>query len=189
MHYRVKEEFAAILARMAAALQVGDGLTEGVQIGPLIDEQAMKKVERHVQDAVVKGARIATDGKRIAGERTGNFYEPTVLVDTHAEMLVEHEETFGPVLPIHAFASEEEALNKANDSRYGLAAYVYTRDLARAIRVSEKLEYGIVGVNDGVPSTVQAPFGGVKESGLGREGGRHGIEEYLELKYISVKLD
>lgn len=189
VHERVKDAFAAILARMAAELPVGDGLQEGIQIGPLIDEQALEKVERHVRDAVEKGARVATGGKRISGKGTENFFEATVLVDTHHDMLVEREETFGPVLPLQAFATEEEALAKANDTRYGLAAYVYTRDLARAVRVSEKLEYGIVGINDGIPSTVQAPFGGVKESGLGREGGRHGIEEYLELKYISLKLE
>ncbi|SMO63697.1 NAD-dependent succinate-semialdehyde dehydrogenase [Melghirimyces algeriensis] len=190
VHHRIKEAFADILAQEVERLQVGEGLQEQVQIGPLIDEKALTKVERHVADAKEKGAKVVTGGTRITGKEWdgGCFYAPTVLLDTTQEMLVEQEETFGPVLPLHGFTEEEEAVTLANDTPYGLAAYLYTHDLARAIRVSEALEYGIVGVNDGMPSTAQAPFGGVKESGLGREGGKYGIEEYLETKYVSVSL-
>lgn len=190
VHHSIKEEFAATLARYAQELKVGNGLHEGVQIGPLIDEQALDKVESHVRDAVDQGARVLTGGRKLrpSENETGCFYEPTVLLDTTEKMRVEQEETFGPVLPIHAFETEEEALALANNTPYGLAAYLYTRDLSRAVRVSERLEYGIVGVNDGMPSTAQAPFGGMKQSGLGREGGRQGIDEYLEVKYVSVGL-
>ncbi|MDN4594507.1 NAD-dependent succinate-semialdehyde dehydrogenase [Polycladomyces subterraneus] len=191
VHWSIQEQFAEELARQVQQLKVGNGLQKGVNIGPLIDENALKKVERHVEDALEKGARLITGGKRFTGPGAegGHFYEPTVLLGTTADMLVEQEETFGPVAPIQAFETEEEAVEKANATEYGLAAYLYTKDLSRAIRVSEKLEYGIVGINDGIPSTAQAPFGGFKESGLGREGGRYGIEEFLETKYVSVKLD
>ncbi|WP_188647197.1 NAD-dependent succinate-semialdehyde dehydrogenase [Marinithermofilum abyssi] len=190
VHNSVKGEFAAILAREAEKLQVGEGLKEDVQIGPLIEPEALAKVERHVADAKEKGAKVLTGGRRVTegGLDQGCFYAPTVLLDTTSDMLVEREETFGPVLPLHGFEEEAEAVALANDTPYGLAAYLYTRDLSRAIRVSEALEYGIVGVNDGMPSTAQAPFGGVKESGLGREGGKYGIEEFLETKYVSVGL-
>jgi succinate-semialdehyde dehydrogenase/glutarate-semialdehyde dehydrogenase len=191
VHRSIQEPFAEEMVRQVQQLKVGNGLQEGVHIGPLIDENALKKVERHVEDALKKGARLITGGKRFTapGAEGGYFYEPTVLLGTTAEMLVEQEETFGPVAPIQAFDTEEEVVEKANATHYGLAAYLYTKDLSRAIRVSEKLEYGIVGINDGIPSTAQAPFGGFKESGLGREGGRYGIEEFLETKYVSVKLD
>jgi succinate-semialdehyde dehydrogenase/glutarate-semialdehyde dehydrogenase len=191
VHRSILDQFAEEMARQVQQLKVGNGLQEGVHIGPLIDENALRKVERHVEDALEKGARLIIGGKRFTGPgaERGYFYEPTVLLGTTAEMLVEQEETFGPVAPIQAFETEEEAVEKANATEYGLAAYLYTKDLSRAIRVSEKLEYGIVGINDGIPSTAQAPFGGFKESGLGREGGRYGIEEFLETKYVSVKLD
>ncbi|PTX53701.1 succinate semialdehyde dehydrogenase [Melghirimyces profundicolus] len=188
VHRSIKEEFADLLARYTGEMKVGPGLEEGVQIGPLIDQAALEKVERHVRDAEAKGARVMVGGRAVPAEGSGCFFEPTVLLDTTEEMLVEQEETFGPVLPVHVFDTEEEALTLANNTRFGLAAYLYTRDLSRAVRISESLEYGIVGVNDGMPSTVQTPFGGVKESGLGREGGRYGIEEYLETKYISIGL-
>ncbi|SFS33790.1 NAD-dependent succinate-semialdehyde dehydrogenase [Marininema halotolerans] len=189
----IGQAFAERLAQKTKELKVGNGMEEGVAIGPLIDSAAADKVEGQVKDAVNKGAKVMTGGHRHTkvGKHPGqkaHFFEPTVLLDVTDEMEVMREETFGPVAPIQYFSSEEEAIAKANHSRYGLAAYFYTENLARAIRVSEKLEFGIVGVNDGTPSTAQAPFGGFKESGLGREGGKYGVEEYLETKYISVRI-
>ncbi|SFG03915.1 succinate semialdehyde dehydrogenase [Planifilum fulgidum] len=191
VHESVAEAFTEALVRRVEAMKVGYGLEEGVDIGPLIDEQAVLKSERHVRDAVEKGARIAIGGSRcrLSGKlEKGTFFQPTVLVQVTDEMLVQREETFGPVAPVQTFRTEEEAIARANNTSYGLAAYLFTRDLSRAVRVMERLEYGIVGVNDGLPSVAQAPFGGFKESGIGREGGRHGMEEFLEAKYVSVKL-
>lgn len=187
VHETIANLFAEILAKQVEQLRMGNGMEAGVDIGPLIDGQAAEKAERHVRDAVEKGARVLTGGHR-RSEGDVHFFEPTVLVGVTDEMLVQREETFGPVAPIAVFRDEEEAIRRANDTPYGLAAYLYTRDLARAIRVSERLEYGIVGINDGLPSTVQAPFGGMKESGIGREGGKYGLEEFLETKYVSVRL-
>jgi succinate-semialdehyde dehydrogenase/glutarate-semialdehyde dehydrogenase len=184
----VAEEFGRRLAAAVAKLKVGNGFEDGVSVGPLIDQAALEKVERHVSDAVQRGARVLTGGRRLSEFRTGYFYAPTVLEGVTPEMLVCQEETFGPVAPIIPFTTEEEAIRLANDTRYGLAAYAYTRDLGRAFRVAEGLEYGIVGLNDGRPSTAQAPFGGFKESGLGREGGPWGIQAFLEVKYISLGL-
>jgi succinate-semialdehyde dehydrogenase/glutarate-semialdehyde dehydrogenase len=182
---KIADAFTKVLAEKVKGLKVGHGLNEGSDIGPLINEQAVEKVEKHVRDALGKGAACVVGGKRM--EQVGSlFYEPTILTGVTEEMLVTQEETFGPVAPIQVFSDEREAIKKANNTPYGLAAYLYTRDLSRAIRVAEALEYGIVGLNDGLPSAAQAPFGGFKESGLGREGGRQGIEEYLETKYISV---
>ena len=191
VHESVAEAFTEALVRRVEAMKVGYGLEEGVAIGPLIDEQAIMKAERHVRDAVEKGARVAIGGDRcrLPGKlEKGTFFQPTVLVQVTDEMLVQREETFGPVAPVQTFRTEEEAIARANNTSYGLAAYLFTRDLSRAVRVMERLEYGIVGVNDGLPSVPQAPFGGFKESGIGREGGRHGMEEFLETKYVSVKL-
>ncbi|ATY84110.1 succinate-semialdehyde dehydrogenase (NADP(+)) [Kyrpidia spormannii] len=191
VHESIAEPFAEALAKRAASMKVGNGLEEGVVIGPLIDRQAAEKVEEHVRDAVQKGARVVTGGHRLSRAGTKgevHFFEPTVLLDVSDDMLVLYEETFGPVAPVQTFRDDEEAVRKANDTRYGLAAYLFTRDLSRAVRVAESLEYGIVGINDGLPSVAQAPFGGFKESGLGREGGRHGIEEFLEIKYVSLAL-
>ena len=165
-------------------MRVGDGLAGPTEQGPLIDARALAKVEAHIADAVGKGARIARGGKRHA--LGGNFFEPTILLDVTADMRVAREETFGPVAPLFRFDTETEAVQRANDTEFGLAAYFYTRDLARSWRVQEALEYGIVGVNTGLFSTEVAPFGGMKESGLGREGSRHGIDEYTELKYVCV---
>jgi succinate-semialdehyde dehydrogenase / glutarate-semialdehyde dehydrogenase len=187
VHETIADVFAEILVKQVEQLRVGNGMEAGVDIGPLIDGQAAEKAERHVRDAVEKGARVLTGGHR-RSEGDVHFFEPTVLVGVTDEMLVQREETFGPVAPIAVFRDEDEAIRRANDTPYGLAAYLYTRDLARAIRVSERLEYGIVGINDGLPSTVQAPFGGMKESGIGREGGKYGMEEFLETKYVSVRL-
>jgi succinate-semialdehyde dehydrogenase/glutarate-semialdehyde dehydrogenase len=180
----VYEAFAAKLVKAVATLRVGAGLAGPTEQGPLIDARALAKVESHVADAIAKGGRVAAGGKRHA--LGGNFYEPTVLLDVTPGMKVAREETFGPVAPLFRFDTEEEAVRMANDTEFGLAAYFYTRDLARSWRVQEALEYGIVGVNTGIFSTEVAPFGGVKESGLGREGSRHGIDDYTELKYVCV---
>jgi len=181
----VMHEFAKKLAERMAAMKVGSGLEEGVSVGPLIEPKAIAKVERHVADAKDKGANITLGGKRVENGG-GNFYAPTVLLDVDDSMLVAKEETFGPVAALLPFDTEDEVIERANDTAYGLAAYYYTRDIGRVIRLAEKLEYGIIGANDGMPSTVQAPFGGLKESGFGREGGHQGIEEYLDAKFVSL---
>ncbi len=180
----VYEEFAERLVAAVSGLRVGDGLAGPTDQGPLIDERALAKVEAHVADAVAQGAQVACGGRRHS--LGGNFYEPTVLTGVTPGMRVAREETFGPVAPLFRFRDEAEAVSLANATEAGLAAYFYTRDLARSWRVQEALEYGLVGVNTGLISTEVAPFGGVKESGIGREGSRHGIEEYTELKYVCV---
>ncbi|HRH13233.1 MAG TPA: NAD-dependent succinate-semialdehyde dehydrogenase [Azonexus sp.] len=178
----VYEEFARKLAARAGELKVGAGAEEGVAQGPLIDDLALAKVEAHVADALAKGARVLCGGTRHA--RGGNFYQPTVLADVTPEMKVAREETFGPVAPLFRFDSEAEAIAMANDTEFGLAAYFYSRDVARCWRVGEALEYGMVGVNTGLISNEVAPFGGIKQSGIGREGSKYGIEDYLEIKYL-----
>jgi succinate-semialdehyde dehydrogenase / glutarate-semialdehyde dehydrogenase len=174
---RFAEKFAAAVGR----LKVGDGLEEGVDQGPLIDDSAVLKVEQHIEDATSKGARVIAGGKRHA--RGLSFFEPTVLRDVTPAMLIAKDETFGPVAPLFKFETEEEAIAMANDTEYGLASYFFTKDLARAFRVMEKLEYGMVAINEGILSTEVAPFGGVKDSGLGREGSKYGIEDYIHTKY------
>jgi succinate-semialdehyde dehydrogenase/glutarate-semialdehyde dehydrogenase len=181
----VYEQFVERLARRVAELKVGPGTSAGVQIGPLIDQQGLDKVRRHVDDALARGARLLTGGK-VLEQGGGRYFEPTVLADADASMLCAREETFGPVAPVFAFDTEEQAVAAANATEFGLAAYFYSRDLARVTRVGEALEYGIVGVNTGLISNEVAPFGGVKQSGLGREGSHHGIDEYLELKYLCI---
>ncbi len=178
----IYETFAAKLADSVARMKVGPGNEEGVVQGPLINEAGLKKVEAHVADALAKGAKALTGGKRHALGHT--FFEPTVLIDANSGMRLAAEETFGPVAPLFRFKDEEEAIRFANSTPYGLAAYFYSRDVGRVWRVTEKLEFGIVGVNEGIVATEVAPFGGVKESGLGREGSRHGLEEFLEMKYM-----
>ncbi len=180
----VYEEFVAKLLAAVAKLRVGDGLKGATDQGPLIDANALAKVEEHIADAVAKGAQIALGGKR--HPLGGTFFEPTVLIRVQPNMLVAREETFGPVAPLFRFESEAQAIRMANDTEFGLAAYLYTRDLARSWRVSEALEYGIVGLNTGLISTEVAPFGGVKESGFGREGSKYGIMDYTEIKYVCV---
>ena len=180
----VYEEFAEKLAAAVGKLRIGDGLKGATDQGPLIDAKAVAKVEEHVADALKKGAKVALGGKR--HELGGTFFEPTILTGVTPEMLVAREETFGPVAPLFKFKSEAEAIAMANDTEFGLAAYFYTRDLARSWRVSEAIEYGIVGLNTGIISTEVAPFGGVKESGTGREGSKYGILDYTEMKYICV---
>lgn len=184
----IHDAFTAALARAADALVIGDGNVSGVQIGPLIDDRALDKVEEHVADALAKGGRVVTGGHRHpAGPGLADrFYAPTIIDRVDPSMRLYHEETFGPVAPVIRFETEEEAIRLANDTPYGLAAYFYTRDVARLFRVAEGLEYGIVGANDGLPSTPQAPFGGMKESGLGREGGKWGLDVFLETKFVSV---
>jgi succinate-semialdehyde dehydrogenase/glutarate-semialdehyde dehydrogenase len=180
----IYDTFAEKLAAAAKALKVGPGTEPGVMQGPLINADAVAKVEEHIEDAVRGGAKILAGGRRHA--LGGNFFEPTVLAEVPAGAKIFHEETFGPVAPLFRFKTEEEAIRLANDTPFGLAAYFYARDIGRIFRVSEALEYGIVGVNEGVISTEIAPFGGFKESGLGREGSKYGIEEYLEVKYVAI---
>lgn len=180
----IRDAFVEQFTAAAQALRVGDPLSEDTQIGPLVDKQGLNKVQAHLEDALAKGAKVVIGGK----VKEGLFFEPTVLTDVKPGMRLMEEETFGPVAPILTFKTEAEAIEAANNTPYGLAAYFWTRDLGRSWRVAEALDYGIVGVNDGVPATAQAPFGGVKNSGIGREGGRQGIEEYLNTKYISIAL-
>ena len=181
----IYEAFAErLIEAVTKQLKVGNGLEAGVNQGPLIDLNAVLKVEQQIQDALDKGARLGCGGKR-AGEG-GFFFEPTILLDVTTEMRIAYEETFGPVAPLFSFTDEEEAVAMANDSPYGLASYFFSRDVGRIWRVAEALEYGMVGMNTGIMSTESAPFGGIKESGIGREGSKYGIDEYLELKYLCL---
>ncbi|XP_020103434.1 succinate-semialdehyde dehydrogenase, mitochondrial isoform X2 [Ananas comosus] len=180
----IYDEFANALTKAVQNLQVGNGLVEGVVQGPLINEAAVEKVEKFVNDATSKGANVILGGKRHSLGMT--FYEPTILGNVNSEMLVSREEVFGPVAPLLPFKTEEEAIKIANDTNAGLAAYIFTKSIPRSWRVSEALEYGLVGVNEGLISTEVAPFGGAKQSGLGREGSKYGIDEYLELKYVCM---
>jgi succinate-semialdehyde dehydrogenase/glutarate-semialdehyde dehydrogenase len=182
----VAAEFADKLAERMGALKIGRGTEDGVEVGPLIDSDQLEKVTELVEDAVSKGARVLCGGERVDGP--GHFYKPTVLVDVPDDARLLKEEIFGPVAPIKAFGSEEEAIAAANDTEFGLVAYLYTADLKRALRVSERLETGMVGLNQGLVSNAGAPFGGVKHSGVGREGGPEGIEEYLEIKYVAMSV-
>lgn len=180
----VYEAFAEKLSKAVGTLKTGNGFDEGVILGPLIDAAALEKVEEHVADALGKGAKVLRGGK--VSSLGGTFYEPTVLADVTADMAVAREETFGPVAPLFRFADEADVIRQANDTEFGLASYFYARDLSRVWRVAEALEYGMVGVNTGLVSTAEAPFGGVKSSGLGREGSRYGIEDFVEIKYVCL---
>jgi succinate-semialdehyde dehydrogenase/glutarate-semialdehyde dehydrogenase len=180
----VYDAFAKKLADRVSGMKVGGGLEDGVVQGPLIDMKAVEKVEEHISDALAKGARVVTGGKR--HDRGGQFFQPTVLADVTPAMRITREETFGPVAPLYRFKSEKELLDLANDTEYGLAAYFYSRDVGRVWRVAEGLEAGIVGINVGIISTEVAPFGGYKESGIGREGSHHGMDEFLEVKYLCL---
>ena len=180
----IYDEFAAAFAEAVAELKVGDGLGEGISQGPLIDMAAVEKVEEHIADALGKGAKVVAGGAR--HELGGQFFQPTVLSDVTSAMKVAHEETFGPVAPLFRFDTEEEAIQMANNTEFGLASYFFSRDIGRIWRVAEALEYGMVGINEGILSTEVAPFGGVKESGIGREGARQGLEDFMEVKYLCM---
>jgi len=180
----IYDEFVAKLAAEVSRFVVGPGEEPGVTVGPLINEEAVAKVERHVADALAKGGRIVAGGHRHALGQT--FFEPTIIADATPDMLCAREETFGPVAPIFRFKTEDEAVFEANNTEFGLAAYFYSRDIGRCWRVAERLEYGIIGVNEGIISTEVAPFGGVKQSGIGREGSKYGIEDFLEIKYVCL---
>lgn len=180
----IYDAFASKLTEAVSKLKVGDGFDEGVVFGPLIDQAAVNKVEEHLKDAVQHGGTVLLGGK--PHSLGGSFYEPTIIRDVTADMAIAREETFGPVAPLFRFSSESEVLAAANDTEYGLASYIYTRDLGRCWRVSEALDYGMVGVNTGLISTAEAPFGGVKMSGLGREGSQHGLDDFMELKYVCM---
>src|SRR5699024_4189794 len=169
--------------------KVGHGIEDNIDIGPLINEQAVDKVKNQLNDAVNKGAEIISGGNAWDGELSGHFFEPTILSDVSDDMLMMHEETFGPLMPIQPFTDDNVAIQKANDTNYGLAAYVFTENTSRAIRTSENLDYGIVGVNDVFPAVPEAPFGGIKQSGIGKEGGYYGMEEFLEKKFVSIGID
>ncbi len=180
----IYDAFAQRLTERARKMKVGNGFEEGVEQGPLINEAAVKKVESHVQDARAKGARVLTGGKRHALGAT--FFEPTVLAEATPDMLIAHEETFGPIAALFRFREEQDGIDAANSTEFGLAAYFYTRDLARTFRVSRAIQSGMIGINAGVITTAEAPFGGVKDSGIGREGSTHGVEDYLNLKYLCL---
>lgn len=182
----VYDEFVRKFAAKVATAKVGNGFDAGVNQGPLIEEAALCKVQRHVQDALDKGGRLLLGGQRLEGLGSGQFFAPTVLADASADMLCAREETFGPFAPVFKFKTEQEAIAAANDTEFGLASYFYSRDLGRIFRVGEALEYGMVGVNVGVLATEHVPFGGVKQSGLGREGSHHGIDDYVEIKYLCL---
>jgi succinate-semialdehyde dehydrogenase/glutarate-semialdehyde dehydrogenase len=178
----VYEEFATKFAAKVKTAKVGNGFEDGVNQGPLIEPAALDKVERHVKDAIAKGGRVLTGGKRLQGQ----FFEPTVIADASADMVCAKEETFGPFAPIFKFKTEQEAIDAANNTEFGLASYFYSRDVGRIFRVSEALEYGMVGINVGILATEHVPFGGVKQSGLGREGSHHGMDDYVEIKYLCM---
>jgi succinate-semialdehyde dehydrogenase/glutarate-semialdehyde dehydrogenase len=182
----VYDAFAEKLARKVAEMKVGDGFDQGVTVGPLISSSAVEKVEEHIADATAKGAKVLAGGKRHA--LGGTFFEPTILTGVTRSMMVASDETFGPVAPLFRFDDEADVIEQANDTIFGLASYFFARDLGRVWRVAEALEYGMVGINTGLISTEVAPFGGVKQSGLGREGSHHGVEDYLEMKYLCMSI-
>jgi succinate-semialdehyde dehydrogenase/glutarate-semialdehyde dehydrogenase len=178
----VYEQFVQKFTAKVKGLKVGNGFEDGVVQGPLIEDSAIEKVERHVADALAKGGKVVTGGHKLKGQ----FFEPTVISEATGDMLCAREETFGPVAPVFKFKTEQEAVDAANNTEFGLASYFYSRDVGRIFRVSEALEYGMVGINTGIISTEHVPFGGVKQSGVGREGSRHGMDEYLEMKYLCL---
>lgn len=190
VHESIAQQFTEVLAERMAGMKAGDGRGDGVTIGPLIDQAAIDKMQRQVDDAVAKGATVATGGQRLAGEGydDGFFWAPTVLTGVTPEMLIYREETFGPMVPVITYGDDDDVVAMANDTDYGLAAYVYTRDLALAVRTAEALDFGMVGINDINPTSAAVPFGGVKQSGLGREGAREGILEYLDTKVIGLSI-
>ena len=182
----IYDEFVKKFAAKVATAKVGNGFEDGINQGPLIEESALDKVQRHVDDAISKGGRVVTGGKRLKDVGSGQFFEPTVIADANASMLCAREETFGPFAPVFKFETEQEAMDAANNTEFGLASYFYSRDVGRIFRVAEALEYGMVGINVGILATEHVPFGGVKHSGLGREGSHHGMDDYVEIKYLCV---
>ncbi|WP_026908199.1 NAD-dependent succinate-semialdehyde dehydrogenase [Paucisalibacillus globulus] len=190
VHKSIADEFTALLKEKLEKMKVGSGLEDGIELGPLISEQAREKVEAHLADALEKGAQIVSGGNKWDGELKGYFCPPTIVKHATDDMVVMNEETFGPLFPIQTFTDEDEVIKKANDTDYGLAAYIFTQNTARTLRVAEKLDYGMVGVNDVFPSVPEAPFGGIKQSGSGgKEGGHHGMDEFLEKKLVSIAID
>jgi succinate-semialdehyde dehydrogenase/glutarate-semialdehyde dehydrogenase len=185
VHDAVYTTFAAKLVERVSALRVGPATRDDAQIGPMINARAVDKIESHVRDALARGGELLAGGKRVQDDIASgpNYFTPTVIADANHEMALASEETFGPVVPLFRFSGEDEVIRLANDTPYGLAAYFYSRDIARVARVAERLQTGIVGVNEGVISSEAAPFGGVKESGYGREGSRHGLDDYMQTKY------
>ncbi len=191
VHEKIFNTFIGKLKSMLAGLKVGNGTEEEVDLGPVIDKKSYEKISRHIEDAVSRGGEVLFGGNGFHSaevEDAGYFFHPTILSNLTEDMLIMNEETFGPIIPVISFKTEEEITKAANNTNYGLAASVYTESLSRGIKMSEALEYGIVGLNDGAPSTAQTPFGGFKDSGLGREGGHYGIEAFLEVKYVSIDL-
>ncbi len=190
VHRSIAADFIATLADRVGKMRAGNGMEDGVAVGPLINQPSLDRMERQIADAVDKGAKLVTGGARLSGPAVDNgfFFAPTVLSEVTPDMLIYREETFGPIAPIIVFDEEEEVVRMANDTEYGLASYIYTRDLARALRVAEQLRFGMVGINDINPTAACAPFGGVKESGLGREGAQEGIQEYLETKLVGISI-
>lgn len=187
VHEDIKEQFIEEFKKKVEGLKVGNSLKNSADIGPLVNESGLQKVEDHVQDALDKGGEIVCGGERFAGEN-GYFYTPTILNNVTDNMKIMFEETFGPVAPVASFSDIDEVIKSANNTEYGLAAYIYTNDINQAIKLSESLDFGVIGLNDAIPGVPQAPFGGMKESGFGREGGQEGIEDYLETKFVSLKL-
>ena len=186
-HKSIAEEFAEKLAKRTAELKIGDGLEEGTDVGPLINEKALETMKNQVADAVKHNAEVIAGGNVFNYEKgNGYFFEPTVILNATEDMVIATEETFGPIAPVFTFENEEEIVEKANNTLYGLAAYCYTKDLGRGLRMMKELEFGIIGINDPAPIVIQAPFGGIKESGMGKEGGKFGLEEYLEEKFVSI---
>jgi succinate-semialdehyde dehydrogenase/glutarate-semialdehyde dehydrogenase len=190
VHRSIRDEFVAVLTKRVAGMKAGNGFLDGVNVGPLIDNDAMERMERQVADAVAKGATVETGGSRLTGDgvENGFFFSPTVLTGITEEMDIYREETFGPIAPVIVFDDEEEVIAQANDTEYGLASYVYTNDLGRALRTAEALRFGMVGINDINPTSAAAPFGGMKQSGLGREGAHEGLMEYLETKLVGLSI-
>ena len=191
VHEKIFDTFIVKLKSALAGLKVGNGAEEGIDLGPVIDKKSYEKISRHIEDALSRGGEVLFGGSGFHDaevEDSGYFFYPTLLSNLTEDMLIMNEETFGPIIPVIPFKTEEEVIKAANNTNYGLAAYVYTDSLSRGIKISEELEYGIVGLNDGAPSTAQTPFGGFKESGIGREGGHYGMEAFLEVKYVSIGL-
>ncbi len=189
VHESIAEAFTAKLSEKVQQLKIGSGTEKDTEIGPLINKKSSEKVHAQLEDAVKKGAEVICGGSPWNGDLEGYFYEPTILTNVTNDMVIMSEETFGPIIPIQTFNKEDDAIRAANDSEYGLAAYIFTENTSRAIRASEKLDYGIVGVNDVFPATPEAPFGGIKQSGIGKEGGHHGMEEYIEQKFVSIGIE